>query len=92
MLILMTLYISLVIKWTIVKEVQISGIMTDMKLSFRRHIKNICKKVGQKLSALLRISPYVADTQTKVIGKTMVKSKFNYCPLIWRFCSRKSNK
>ena len=72
-------------------EVEILGITIDRKLSFNQHIKNICKKAGQKLSALLRISPYLDDKQTKVIYNTMIKSQFNYCPLIWMFCSRKSN-
>ena len=55
-------------------------------------MKNICKKAGQKLSALLRISSYVEDIQTKLIYNAMIKPQFNYCPLIWMFCSKKSNK
>ena len=27
----------------------------------------------------------------KVIYNAMIKSQFNYCPLVWMFCSRKSN-
>ena len=38
------------------KEVEILEIKIDRKLSFYQHIKNISKKAGQKLSALLRIS------------------------------------
>ena len=40
-------------------EVEILGIKIDRKLSFHQHIKSISKKAGQKLSALLRISPYL---------------------------------
>ena len=43
------------------KEVEILGIKIDRKLSFHQHIKSISKKAGQKLSALLRISPYLKD-------------------------------
>ena len=38
------------------KEVEILGIAVDRNLNFKGHIKNICRRVGQKLSALLRIS------------------------------------
>ena len=38
------------------KEVETLGIALDRNLNFKRHIKNICRKAGQKLSALLRIS------------------------------------
>ena len=40
------------------KEV-ILGITIDNKLTFDSHIKSMCRKAGQKLSALSRISPYL---------------------------------
>ena len=36
-------------------EEQILGVIMDRKLIFHQHIKNICPKSGQKLSALLRL-------------------------------------
>ena len=39
----------------------ILGITIDRKLTFNKRIKNLCKKAGQKLSALLRISPYLDE-------------------------------
>ena len=65
-------------------KVNILGIKIDQKLSFHHHIKSISKKACQKLSALLRISPYLKNDK-------MIKSQFNYCPLARMFCSRKSN-
>ena len=41
------------------KQVEILGITLDRSMGFNTHIKNICRKAGQKLSALLRISPLV---------------------------------
>ena len=55
------------------------------------HIKNICRKAGQKLSALLRISPYLDQGKKILLYKSMIKSQFNYCPLVWMFCSRQPN-
>ena len=43
------------------KEVEILGIKTDRKLSVHQQIKSVCEKADQKLSALLRISPYLKD-------------------------------
>ena len=43
----------------------ILGITIDQKLIFNKHIKNLCKKAGQKLSALLRISPHLDENKKK---------------------------
>ena len=73
------------------KEMEILGISLDRNMNFHTHIKNICRKAGQKLSALLRISPYLDQRKKVLLYKSMMKSQFNYCPLVWMFCSRQSN-
>ena len=73
------------------KEVEILGITLDRSMGFNTHIKNICRKAGQKLSALLRISPYLDQGKKVLLYKSMIKSQFNYCPLVWMYCSRQSN-
>ena len=73
------------------KEVEILGIKIDNNLNFNNHIKSICRKAGQKLSALLRISSNLNMKQEKLLYKSTIKSQFNYCPLVWMFCSRQSN-
>ena len=73
------------------KEVEILGITLDRSMGFNTHIKNICRKGGQKLSALLRISPYLDEGTKVLLYKSMIKSQFNYCPLVWMYCSRLSN-
>ena len=45
----------------------ILGITIEQKLTFTKHIKNLCKKAGQKLCALLRISPYLYENKKKVV-------------------------
>ena len=69
----------------------ILGITTNRKLTFNKHFKNLCKKAGQKLCALLRISPYLDENKKKLLYCSMTKSQFNYCPLVWMFLSRKAN-
>ena len=73
------------------KEEVILGITIDNKLTFDSHIKSICRKADQKLSALSRISPYLEIDKKELLFKSMVKSQFNYCPLVWMFCSRNAN-
>ena len=73
------------------KEVEIFGIKIDNKLNFNNHIKSICREAGQKLSALLRISSNIIMRQKKLLCKSIIKSQFNYCPLVWIFCSRQSS-
>ena len=49
------------------KDVEILGIKIDNNLNFNNHIKSICRKAGQKLSALLRISSNLNMKQKKII-------------------------
>ena len=70
---------------------EILGITLDRSMGFNTHIKNICRKAGQKLSALLRISPYLDQGKKVLLYKSMIKSQFNYYPLVWMYSSRQSN-
>ena len=67
------------------KEEVVLGVTIDNKLTFDSHIKSICRKAGQKLGALLRITNYLNSSQKKLIFSGMIKSQFSYCPLIWMF-------
>ena len=73
-------------------EEKILGITIDNKLSFKRHIKTLCKKAAaQKKGALSRLLNHLSDSQKRLIFNSIIKSQFNYCPLTWMFCSRTSN-
>ena len=74
---------NLTIKY--IKEIEISGITIDNKLNFNNHIKSICRKSGQKLCALLRISLNFNMRQKILLHKSVIKSQFSYCPLVWMF-------
>ena len=58
------------------------GIRIDRNLNFKGYIENICRKAGQKLSALLRISSYINTDKKDLLYKSMIKSQFAYCPLV----------
>ena len=67
------------------------GILLDNKLNFDSHITSLCKKAGQKLSALARTNHYLAQDQKLLLLNTVVKSNFSHCPLTWMFTSRYLN-
>ena len=55
-------------------EVEVLGITTDRNLNFKRHIKNICRKAGQKLSALLTVSSHINTDKKTLLYKSVIKS------------------
>ena len=72
------------------KEVLL-GITIDSNLTFENHINNISKKASQKLHTLARVAPYMNVQKRRIIMKSFVTSRFEYCPLIWMFHSRRLN-
>ena len=72
-------------------EEKLLGILLDSKLNFDSHITSLCKKAGQKRSALARISHYLSQDQTLLLLNSVIKSQFSYGPLIWMFTSRYLN-
>ena len=67
-------------------SVKLLGIEIDNKLSFDKHISTLCKKASNQLNAIGRIQKYMGFKE-KVLINSFVYSNFNYCPLVWHFCS-----
>ena len=67
------------------------GMIVDKKLSFDLHLRTLCKKVNQKVSALARIVQILPFPKRHLILKTFIESQFSYCPLVWMFCSNTMN-
>ena len=72
-------------------EEKLLGVIIDKNLNFNSHLTTLCKKVGQKVTALARIVKLLPSHKRRLILKTFVESQFSYCPLVWMFCSRKMN-
>ena len=68
------------------------GVTIDKDLNFTMHLKALCKKVNQKVSALARIVSILPFQKRHIILKTFIESQFSYCPLVWMFCTRSMNK
>ena len=73
------------------KNVKLLGITLDNNILMNDHINNICKQAGNKLYALARISTFLNEQKRKMLMKSFVLSQFNYCPIVWMYCKRKTN-
>ena len=67
--------------------VKLLGIDIDFKLNFNVHIKNLCKKASQQVNVLYRIGKFLTKLNKLTILHTFILSNFNFCPLVWHFCS-----
>ena len=68
-------------------HVKLLGIGIDSKVKCSNHVKTLCSKVNIKFSAFPRRNTYISREQTLTICNTLILLNFNYCPLIWLFCS-----
>ena len=66
------------------KKVKLLGVTLDHQLRLEEHNQVF-------INALARIASYIDESKRILLMKTFILSYFNYCPLIWMFCSRKSN-
>ena len=67
------------------------GVTSDKKLSFTKHVQDLCKKAHQKLHALARLFNYIDPIKLKLLMDAFITSQFNYCPLVWMFHDRRAN-
>ena len=49
----------------------------------------MCNKANQSIKGLLRIRKYLTHRKAELICNAYILSRFNYCPLIWMFSSKK---
>ena len=68
-------------------HVQLLGITIDSKLTFDRHIDNICYKASRQLNVLRRFQHALRLKEMTMIFNAFILSNFNYCPIVWHFCS-----
>ena len=78
-------------KIEISNSVKLLGINIDNKLKFDDHISELCKKASMQLNAISRLQKFMGQKEKEAIITSFIYSNFNYCPLVWHFCSCKSS-
>jgi hypothetical protein len=58
----------------------------DERLSWEKHIDNICSKVGAGIGAMRRIKPFVPLPTLKMLYNAIVQPYFDYCSPLWDNC------
>ena len=64
----------------------------DNKLTFEKHITDICRKASRKIYALAKIAPCMDLSKRRMVMNAFFNSQFNYCPLIWMCHNRTTNR
>ena len=78
-------------KINVSNEVTLLGIQIDEQLKFYSDIDKICKKAAMQLNAIKK-TILIHIEKKQVIVNSFILCHFNYCPLIWLFCSNASQK
>jgi len=69
-------------------EVKLLGVVFDKQLKFDVHISNICVRASRQINVLKRIGKHLNLQCRKMIYLSFINSLFDFCPLVWHFCSR----
>ena len=72
------------------KSVKLLGVELDDKLKFDIQVSSMYKKAAKQLNALKRIGHLLDQSCRLTIFRAYIMSNFNYCPLVWHFCSKKN--
>ena len=72
--------------------VKLLGVEIDSKLSFEKYISTLRKKASNQLNAIIRIHKFLGFKKREILWNSFAYSSFNYCLLMWHFCSAKSVK
>ena len=67
--------------------IKLLGVSIDSQLSFSQHINEICRKAGCNLNVLKRVAHSLPQKVKLLLYNTYISCHFNFCPLVWHFCS-----
>ena len=72
--------------------VKMLGTTTDSNLKFDTYVKSLCIRANMSVSAFSRVAGYLQQPQKMLLYNSFIMSNFRYCPLIWMFCGKNTNK
>ncbi len=62
------------------------GVNLDERLTWEKHIDEICAKVGAGIGVMRRMKPFVPLQTLKLTYNALVQPYFNYCSPLWDNC------
>ena len=80
---------------TIIKAedyVKLLGITIDSSLKFDKHVDILCSNASRQINVMYRFTGIFDFKQREAIHNTFILSNFNYCPIVWHFCSKSSSR
>ncbi len=72
--------------------VKLLGIIVDNDLKFDKHIDMLCKNASRQINVMYRFKGIFGFKQREDIHNTFILANFNYCPIVWHFCSKSSTR
>ena len=72
------------------KTVKLLDAGLDDKLKLDIQVSLMCKKAAKQLNALKRIGHLLDQSSRLTIFRAYIMSNYNYCPLVWHFCSKRN--
>ena len=73
-------------------NVKLLGITIDSELKFTDHVKSLCAKTSRKVTAFSRVAKLLDFKKARLLYNAFILSSLSYCPLIWMFCGKTSNR
>ena len=67
--------------------VKLLGVTVDTKLTFTRHVDELCSKAGKKINMLRRLANVLTMEAKCLLFQSFILSHFNFCPVVWHYCS-----
>ena len=68
------------------------GITIHSELKFTDHVKSLCAKTSRKVTAFSRVAKLLNFKKARLLYSAFILSSLSYCPLIWMFCGKTSNR
>ena len=70
-------------KITRVAESKSLGVYIDETLSWKKHMKELSKKIASGIGALKRLMPFISKNTAVIIYKALIEPHFDYCSSVW---------
>ena len=67
-------------------QINLLGLNLDSKLTFSKHVSDICDRVNNQLKVIKRFRNIVPSNTKTRLYKAFIMPYFLYCSCVWHFC------